>query len=106
MIRDRGPTAALHAEAVKEGLTLVTPWIKESATAFRVFGDAVASGEPLPLGHFGQPELDAAVAAATRKPAGDGFVWDQANPELEAVTLAAWGHTTKARAVNPGVYVI
>jgi hypothetical protein len=96
VMRDRGPTAALHAEAEKAGLDLVTPWTKESATAFRVFNDAVSKGEPLPLAHFDQDELNAAVAAAARKPAGDGWVWDQPAPELEAVTLAAWGHVTRA----------
>jgi hypothetical protein len=96
VVRDRGPTAALHAELKAADVDLVTPWVKESATAFRLFNDAVTQGEPLPLGHFGQPELDAAVAAAKRKPAGDGWVWDQPEPELEAVTLAAWGHSTRA----------
>ena len=96
VVRDRGPTAALHAELKAADVDLVTPWVKESATAFRLFNDAVTQGEPVPLGHFDQEELNAAVAAAKRRPAGDGWVWDQPEPELEAVTLAAWGHSTRA----------
>ena len=107
VMRDRGPTAALHAEAVKAGLPLVTPWVKESATAFRVFNDVVGPGEPLPLGHFDQPELTAAVADGRRKAAGDGWVWDQPAPELEVVTLAAWGHSTRAHlATGPEPFAI
>lgn len=102
VVRDRGPTSALHSEAVKAGLPLVTPWVKESATAFRMFCDAVTKADPQPLGHFGQPELDAAVAAGQRKAAGDGWVWDQPWPELEAVTLAAWGHATRAHLARSG----
>jgi len=102
VMRDRGPTAALHAEALKAGIPLTTPWVRESATAFRMFNDAVLQGEPMLLGHFGQPELNRAVAAAHRKAAGDGWVWDQPEPELEAVTLAAWGHTTRAHTVRSG----
>ena len=114
VMRDRGPTAALHAETVKAGILsvadggpLVTPWVKESATAFRLFNDAITKGEPMLLGHFAQPELDAAVKAADRKAAGDGSVWDQPEPELEAVTLAAWGHATRAHlAVASGPFAI
>lgn len=100
VIRDRGPSAALHVAAVAAGLDVVTPWVRESATAYRLFDDAVTKGEPLPLGHFGQPELLEAVRVAQRKKAGDGWVWDQPEPELEAATLAAWGHTTRAHLVE------
>lgn len=96
VMRDRGPTAALHADLTRDGVELATPWIKESAAAFKTFRDAAVEGVPLPLGHFGQPVLDAAVAAAQREPAADGWVWARKGETdispVEAVTLAAWGH--------------
>jgi hypothetical protein len=104
-VRDKGPTAALHAELKAAKADIVTPWVKESAAAVQVFCDGVMKGEPAPVAHFDQPELDDAVAAAKRKPsAGEGFLWDQPQPELEAAGLAVWGHTTRvhlARSTEP-----
>lgn len=106
VIRDRGPSAALHAAAVKADLKVTTPWVRECAAAFRIFNDAAFQGEPLSLGQFDQPELNRAVQAANRKTAGDGFVWDQPEPELESATLAAWGHVTRKPVGDPGIWVI
>jgi hypothetical protein len=106
VMRDRGPTSALHADMTTDGFDLVTPWVKESATAFGLFHKAAVEGIP-PLGHFGQPELDAAVAAAQREPAGDGWVWTRKGATdispVESVTLAAWGHMTR-RPSLPAIY--
>lgn len=110
VMRDRGPTMALHADLTRDGFELVTPWIKESAAAFAAFHQAAVEGQPLPLGHFGQQVLDDAVAAADRVPAGDGFVWATKSgadiSAVEAVTLAAWGHIQRVDSGNPGVWVI
>jgi hypothetical protein len=104
--RDRGPTAALHAELKAARCDLVTPWVKESAAAFRVFHDGVLAGDPVPVVHFGQPELDHAVKVARRRASGDGWVWDQPEPELEAVTLATWGHIIRPKTGDPGMWII
>lgn len=96
VIRDRGPTSALHADLKARRVDVVTPWVKESAAAFRVFHDGVIKGDPQPVVHFGQDQLTGAVRDGSRKPSGDGFLWDQPAPELEAATLAVWGHVTRA----------
>jgi hypothetical protein len=111
VMRDRGPTAELHAWMTRDGFDLVTPWVRESAAAFALFRKAAVEGEPESLGHFGQPELDDAVAAAERQPAGDGWVWLRKGETdispVEAVTNAAWGHVSRSVvAANPGVWVI
>jgi hypothetical protein len=105
--RDRGPTSALHAELKARKVDITTPWVKESAAAVQVFCDGVVKGEPSPVHHFGQEELDQAVKAANRKPSGDGFLWDQPEPELESATLATWGHVVYGnRGGEPGIWVI
>lgn len=109
-MRDRGPTAALHADMTRDGFEFATPWVKESAAAFAMFYDAVMTGEPVPLGHFGQPDLDAAVAGAEQQPAGDGWVWvrkgDVDISPAEAATNALWAYVTHAREeADPGAYV-
>lgn len=101
VMRDRGPTAPLHADLSRESFPLVTPWVKESAAAFATFYDAVVKGEPVPLGHFGEQLLDDQLAAADRERAGgDGWSW-ASRPEvdtsaIQAATYAAWGHVTYA----------
>lgn len=99
VVRDRGPTAPLHAELKKAGFEVVTPWVKETCAAFGTFYNAAVNGEP-PLGHFAQPELDETVRVAQREPSSDGWRWLTKTTvdvsRLEAVTLAAWGHSTRA----------
>jgi hypothetical protein len=86
---------------------MTTPWVKESAAAFRIFVNGVTKGDPLPVVHFGQDELHEAVRAGRSKPTGDGWGWDQPSPELEAATLATWGHVMYGnRAGDPGIWVI
>jgi len=103
VVRDRGPTAALHAELVKAGFELTTPWVKESAAAFGTFYNSAVNGEP-PFGHFAQPGLDESVEFAQREPSADGWRWAVKDApliyRLEAVTLAAWGHATRGHLVT------
>jgi hypothetical protein len=106
VVRDRGPTAGLHTELKAANVEMTTPWVKESAAAFRIFVNGVTKGDPVPVVHFGQGELDEAVRAGRSKPTGDGWGWDQPAPELEAVTLAAWGHVIRGNTADPGVWVI
>lgn len=110
VMRDRGPTAALHAEMLRDRFDLVTPWGKESAAAFAAFRTAVVEGKPMALGHFGQKALHDAVAAAQREPAVDGWDWarkgDSDTSPLQAVTYALHGHLTRGHLGGaPSVYV-
>jgi phage terminase large subunit-like protein len=55
--------------------------------------DAVVNHE---ISHRHQPELDAAVAGATKRTVGDAWLWDRRAgtviSPLVALTLARWGH--------------
>jgi hypothetical protein len=107
VVRDRGPTAGLHTELKAAQVDMTTPWVRESAAAFRIFVNGVIKADPLPVVHFGQDELYEAVKAGRSKPTGDGWGWDQPRPELEAATLAVWGHVMYgSRAGDPGVWII
>lgn len=105
--RDRGPSSALHAELKARKMDITTPWVRESAAAVQMFCDGITKGEPSPVHHFGQDELEQAVKVAKRKASGDGFLWDQPEPELESAGLAVWGHVVHgSRGGDPGVWVI
>jgi hypothetical protein len=58
--------------------------------------------------HLGQPVLDLAVAGATRRELGDRWLWNQETASVDisplvAVTLAAWGHATRAHLEDSNV---
>jgi hypothetical protein len=83
------------------GVPVTKPSARDVAAAFGQFYDAVTDSKS--LRHLGQPELDAAVAAAATREVGDaGRTWGRRvaagdiSP-LVAVTLAAWGATAAAR---------
>ena len=76
------------------GVTVTKPAARDVAAAFGQFYDAVTDAKS--LRHLGQPELDAAVAAAATRDVGDaGRTWGRRvaagdiSP-LVAVTLAVW----------------
>ena len=76
------------------GVPVTTPAARDVAAAFGQFCDAVTDSKT--LRHLGQPELDAAVAAAAVRDVGDaGRTWGRRlaagdiSP-LVAVTLAVW----------------
>jgi hypothetical protein len=76
----------------------------EYAQAVGAFHDDLAAHPPR-IVHRGQPELDAAVAAARRRDRGDVWTWDRrvdtdVSP-LIAVTLARWAAVTT---VTPAIY--
>jgi len=61
--------------------------------AFGLHTYAVQSGS---IWHIGQPELDEAIASATKRPLGDAWAWSRKNATtdispLVAVTLATFG---------------
>jgi hypothetical protein len=105
-----GPAGALVADLEADGVELVKPSAREAAQAYAQFHAATCGDLPY-LRHQGRPELDAAVAAAQRRPLTDGWVWARKGATdispLEAVTLAAWGHATRGHlGGEPSVYVM
>lgn len=105
-----GPAGPVVAEMEAAGLDVVRVTAREAAHAFGLIRTAVL-GDEADLRHFGQPELDAAVEHAHRRPLADGWVWARKGAvdisPLEAVTLAVWGHATRGHlAGEPSAYVL
>lgn len=94
-----GPAGRLITDLETAGVELVKANTADAGEAYGQFMNAVVGDAPF-LGHFGQDELDAAVAAAQKRPLGDRWTWARKGATdispLEAVTLAAWGHSTRA----------
>jgi hypothetical protein len=65
---------------------------REFAEGCGLFFDHVDQGR---LRHIGQPDLDAAVGAATQRKLGDSWLWSRRDSKdispLCASTLALWG---------------
>jgi hypothetical protein len=84
----------------------VTP--REFSTACAQLLDAVTDRS---VRHRGNPELDAAVAAAARRTVGDGWVWSRRLPAVDvsplvAASLALFGDRHRpADPVRPLTYV-
>lgn len=98
VIDEAGPAGFLVDGLEEDGVDVVRPTPREVAHAAKrllkaIVGDV--SGEAETLWHYGQPELDAAVRAAGRRPLGDAWTWQRRSEAdispLEAVTLAVWG---------------
>jgi hypothetical protein len=57
------------------------------------------------LRHLSQPDLDSSLARATKRELEGAWAWDGRTgvdiSPLVAVTLAAWGHATKAHLLTP-----
>lgn len=93
-----GPAGSLIAPLEREGLEVFKPSAREAAQACGQFYDAATSDA---LRHLDQPELNAALAGAARRPLGDAWAWARKNSTsdispLVAVTLALFGHATHA----------
>lgn len=99
VVVDAGGPAGFLADELRKaleplGTPVVTPNVREIARAAAQFHAAAAGDEPT-LRHYGQPELDAAVAAAEKRPLGDAWTWARKGltdvSPLVAVTLAVHG---------------
>lgn len=91
VIDEKGPTKDLISDFEDEDVALEPQSLDQYAEACSRFFDKVQAGEVL---HPGGAELDAAVAGAVWRPAGDRQVWGRRKSEsdvsmLEAATLAA-----------------
>jgi hypothetical protein len=109
VVDDTGPAGSLVAPLEAAGLEVVRPTTRARAAADGGFYDAVAERS---LRYVPRPALDAAVAGAATRPLGDAWAWARKGlstdiTPLVAVSLARWGHATRAHLHNPGpsIYV-
>jgi hypothetical protein len=100
-----GPAGSLIADAEAAGLELVKPSVREIAQACGLFYDAAGANpevkDPPWLRHLNDHDLNAALAGARQRDLGDAWLWLRKGllvdlSPLVAVTLAAWGHATRA----------
>jgi len=105
-----GPAGSLIAPLEAAGLEVVKPSAREAAHAAGDVFDAVAEGT---VRIVPRPALDAAVAGAQQRPLGDGWAWARKGLSVDicplvALTLARWGHATRAHLHDrgPAIYVL
>lgn len=85
-----GPAGSEIAALERAGVSVLPVSANDFRSACGGFYDAVVERRVVVARH---PDLDAAVAGATQRPSGDGWVWDRRSSDvsaLEAVTCAWW----------------
>jgi hypothetical protein len=109
VVDDTGPAGSLIAPLEAAGVEVVKPSARGMAHAAGDTFDAVAEAT---MRYVPRPALDAAVAGAAQRPLGDGWAWARKGLStdlcpLVALSLARWGHTTRAHLHDrgPGIYV-
>lgn len=100
VVGDRALADAAEAAGLKVYRPTAGDWVSASGLLY----DSVVGGTPS-VRQLDQPRLNAAVRDATKRPSGDGWVWDPRKPgvdivPLRAVTLAHWALAT------PRVHVV
>lgn len=103
VIDGAGPAGSLIADLEAAGVEVVKPTARDVVQAVGDLYSAVVpedGGEPT-LRHLDQAPLNAALAGAQRRPLGDAWAWARKGVSadispLVAVTLARWGHATRA----------
>jgi hypothetical protein len=104
---DRSHAAIGVAGIRPDGLEVLKPTTRARAAADSRLYDAVAEQR---LRYVPRPALDAAVAGAATRPLGDSWAWARKGLSVDicplvAVSLARWGHATRAHKHNPGLSV-
>jgi hypothetical protein len=109
VVDDTGPAGSLIAPLEAAEIEVVRPTTRARAAADGGFYDAVAERS---LRYVPRPALDAAVAGAATRPLGDAWAWARKGlstdiTPLVAVSLARWGHATRAHPHNrePSIYL-
>jgi hypothetical protein len=110
VIDGASPAASMVPALTAQRCRVVLTTAAEMARATASFLDDVTAGR---LSHAGQPQLNAAVAGARRRPVGHAgaFAWDRADRSvfvapLVAATLARHGAVTAGRPrTNRAVFV-
>jgi hypothetical protein len=96
MVAAGSPAVALVPELERAGVTVSVVSVADHKSACGHLLSSVVEGR---CAHRGQPELDTAVASASRRISGDGWLWSRRSSSVDisplvAVGLAAWGHLT------------
>jgi hypothetical protein len=109
VVDEVGPAGSLVAPLEAAELEVLKPSTRARAAADSGFYDAVAQGS---LRYVPRPGLDAAAAGAAKRPLGDSWAWARRGLSVDicplvAVSLARWGHTTRAHLHNrePSIYL-
>jgi hypothetical protein len=104
-----GPAGRLIAPLEARGIEVVKVSSREAAQASGQFYTSVMGDSP-DLRHYDQPELEAALAGAQKRPLMDAWTWARKGladiSPLEAATLAAWGHASRAHAHHEPVPLV
>jgi hypothetical protein len=94
LLDDKDPAACEKAAIEKLGVELTPITSTQAGQAYGMLIAAVMGDSPT-LRHYDQPELNAAVAGATKRPIGDAHTWARQGPTdispIVAVTDAAYG---------------
>jgi hypothetical protein len=93
LIDQRSPAGSLIRSLEAEGVEVMKV---DTAEVVKATGDFYDDVKARKVKHRMVPELDAAVAGATKRPVGDAWLFDRKAgmvvTPLVAVTLARWGH--------------
>lgn len=94
-----GPAAGLIPDVEAAGIEVLKPTARDTAAASISFFGEVEGDRPT-LRHYSQPEIAWALASAQKRGLSDGWTWARKGAAdiapLVAVTLAAWGHASRA----------
>jgi phage terminase large subunit-like protein len=98
VIDERSPAASFIDELAKRKVTVTATKTRDLAMACGSFYDGTQDGW---LHHINQPQFNAAVDAARKRPLGDAWAWNRKNASsditpLVAATLALWGAQTSS----------
>jgi hypothetical protein len=104
VVDDTGPAGNLIAPLEAAGIDVSRPTGRGMAHAAGDLFDAVAEAT---MRVVPRPALDAAVAGAAQRPLGDGWAWARKGLSVDicplvALSLARWGHTTRAHLHDRG----
>jgi hypothetical protein len=101
VVAAEGPASSLlpPLQAVIPKDVLLKPGAQQRASATGQFFESVTDSKV--LRHLGQPDLASAVAGAKQQFSGDSWWWARKGLSVDvsplvAVTLAAWGHASRA----------
>jgi hypothetical protein len=104
-----GPAGRLIAPLEARGIEVVKVSSREAAQAAGQLYTSVMGDAP-DLRHYDQPELESALAGAQKRPLMDAWTWARKGladiSPLEAATLAAWGHASRAHAHHEPVPLV
>jgi phage terminase large subunit-like protein len=103
-----GPAGSLLPALKQVGIVPTLTGPREMAQACGAFFDAAVGPNPV-LRHLDEPSLNAALAAATKRPLGDAWAWSRKSGDitpLVAATLALHGYSLYASNPATGGWMV